>query len=88
MKCRSCFLSANHTFFSILGKIGFLTLSLYLALCLNVKGQGPDLPSPAANIETIPMGSYVIAMDNDNQSIISPFNLKAYGLANELLQND
>ncbi len=36
-----------------------------------------------------PAGSYVIAMDTTNQSIPSgkPFNIKAYGLVNYLLQN-
>ncbi|MCH7534689.1 MAG: hypothetical protein IH948_02910, partial [Bacteroidetes bacterium] len=45
----------------------------------------PDLPNPLVNTESIPNGSYVIPMDNVNQAVISPFNLKAYGLVHELL---
>ena len=47
----------------------------------------PDLPGPLPNPELIPAGSLVIAMDNDKQNLIPPFNLKAYGLANHLLWN-
>lgn len=50
-----------------------------------------DLPHPAANIENIPAGSYIIPMDNDHQSVVpagqAPFNIKAYGLVNKFLQN-
>src|SRR5690554_909324 len=44
-----------------------------------------ELPSPTPNIETIPAGSWIIAMDNTNQGISGIMNLKAYGLAVELL---
>ena len=47
----------------------------------------PDLPGPATNIVTVPAGSLVIPMDNTNQSLVAPFNLKSYGLVNRLLQN-
>jgi hypothetical protein len=47
-----------------------------------------DLPNPTANIETIPIGSLVIPMDNSMQSNAGYFNLKAYGLVNFLLQNN
>ena len=47
----------------------------------------PDLPGPSPNFEVIPAGSLVIAMDNDKQNLVAPFNLKAYGLANHLLWN-
>ncbi len=46
-----------------------------------------DLPNPGAHMETIPAGSLIIPMDNTLQAIGSPFNLKAYGLVNRLLQN-
>ncbi|HKZ79140.1 MAG TPA: right-handed parallel beta-helix repeat-containing protein [Pyrinomonadaceae bacterium] len=46
-----------------------------------------DLPNPTANLTSIPDGSLVIAMDNTNQALVAPFNLKAYGLVNNLLQN-
>lgn len=45
-----------------------------------------DLPGPPAHVETIPSGSLVIPMDNTLQALVAPFNLKAYGLVNELLQ--
>jgi hypothetical protein len=44
-----------------------------------------ELPNPAPNMELIPAGSLIIAMDNDKQNIGSTFNLAAYGLANHLL---
>jgi uncharacterized repeat protein (TIGR01451 family) len=46
-----------------------------------------DLPGPPAHLETLPAGSLVIPMDNTLQNLISPFNIKAYGLASRLLQN-
>ncbi len=52
--------------------------------------QANDLPNPPAHLETIPLGSLVIPMDNAHQNLTppQPFNLKAYGLVNALLQND
>ena len=47
----------------------------------------PDLPDPSAHYTVIPAGSWVVPMDNTYQSLIPPFNLKAYGLINRLLQN-
>jgi len=50
--------------------------------------QNTDLPSPTANNQTLPTGSYVIAMDNTNQlNNGSDFNIKAYGLIVHLLNN-
>ena len=50
--------------------------------------QAQDLPSPAANLQTLPSGSYVIPMDNTYQlNTSSLFNLKAYGLVVYLLNN-
>ena len=46
-----------------------------------------DLPGASAHFKLIPAGSWVIAMDNTNQNLIAPFNLKSYGLVNHLLQN-
>ena len=51
--------------------------------------QAQDIPGASANIQTAPVGSLVIAMDNTNQATSSInaatgtyfFNLKAYGLA-------
>lgn len=44
-----------------------------------------DLPAPPSHLETVPAGSLVIAMDNTNQAIVAPFNLKAYGLISKML---
>lgn len=49
--------------------------------------QNPDLPSPASNVQTLPSGSLVIAMDNTYQSNPEYFNLKAYGLVITLLNS-
>ncbi len=44
--------------------------------------------NPVANLQTLPAGSYVIAMDNTNQlNDAGKFNLYAYGLAVHLLNN-
>ncbi len=47
-----------------------------------------DLPFPSSNQQLVPKGSLVIPMDNDKQSLVGPFNIRAYGLVNDLLQND
>lgn len=47
-----------------------------------------DLPPTSPNVITVEAGSYVIPMDNSNQGLVAPFNLKAYGLANAMLQNN
>ena len=52
--------------------------------------SSPDLPNPSANLQTIAAGSLVIPMDNSHQDLWMgrPFNIKAYGLVNALLQQD
>ena len=60
-------------------------------LCLfafTISGQAPPNPVPAQ--ENIPAGAFIIPMDNFNQgnNAQTTFNLRAYGLANLLLQND
>ncbi len=50
--------------------------------------QSPDLPNPPANIQTLPAGSLVIAMDNTNQANPGKFNLKAYGLLVTIMNNN
>jgi uncharacterized repeat protein (TIGR01451 family) len=72
-----------------------LSVGLSAALLLSGVQRSPaptysasdDLPGPSPHLETIPAGSLVIAMDNVNQSLVAPFNLKAYGLVNDLLQS-
>jgi hypothetical protein len=54
-----------------------------------LQAQNTDLPGPASNLQTLPSGSYVIAMDNTLQVNSSgDFNLKAYGLVIYLLNNN
>jgi hypothetical protein len=50
--------------------------------------QGQDLPIPSANLQTLPTGSYVVAMDNTNQGASGLMNIKAYGLVVTLLNNN
>ncbi len=62
----------------LLGAVVLLTLSI-------AAPARAELPPPTANMQLIPAGSLIIAMDNDKQNIGAVFNLKAYGLANKLL---
>ncbi len=56
-----------------------------LLLC----AQNSDLPGPTPDLQKLPSGSYVIAMDNSLQINSSgDFNLKAYGLIVYLLNNN
>ncbi|TAH41367.1 MAG: T9SS type A sorting domain-containing protein [Bacteroidetes bacterium] len=47
-----------------------------------------DLPTPDQNIQVIKSGSLIIPMDNTLQATPGYFNLMAYGLVNQLLQNN
>ncbi len=53
-----------------------------------ISGQAPPVATPAQ--ENIPTGAFIIPMDNYHQgnNSLTTFNLRAYGLANLLLQND
>ncbi len=62
----------------LLGAVVLLTLSI-------AAPARAELPPPTANMQLLPSGSLIIAMDNDKQNIGAVFNLKAYGLANKLL---
>jgi hypothetical protein len=54
-----------------------------------LRAQNTDLPGPIPNLQTLPSGSYVIAMDNSLQVNSSgDFNLKTYGLIVYLLNNN
>jgi hypothetical protein len=60
-----------------------------LLISAKLFSQNTDLPLPASNIQTLPAGSYVIAMDNTNQVNNSGvFNYKTYGLIVTLLNNN
>ena len=68
-------------------KTFLLTLSFFTISVLNE--QNRNLPSPTANLVTLPLGSYVIAMDNNLQTnTLGHFNLKTYGLVVHLLNNN
>ncbi|MBC8034862.1 MAG: hypothetical protein H7Y03_11995, partial [Chitinophagaceae bacterium] len=67
---------------------------IYIVLILVVlyfpmgKVYSQDLPSPAANPELLPTGSYIIPMDNALQAnTAGRFNLRSYGLIVHLLNN-
>jgi hypothetical protein len=46
----------------------------------SAKLQGyPDLPSPLARLKTMAAGSFVIAMDDRQNSAAGIFNIRAYG---------
>ena len=50
--------------------------------------RAQDLPGPAANLRTLPAGSFIIPMDNTYQfNGSSLFNIKAYGLVVHLLNS-
>jgi|GEM_PF-2909959 len=48
-------------------------------------GTDPDLPNPTPNPTLIPAGSLIVPMDTTSQALVSPFNMKAYGLIHKLL---
>jgi len=52
------------------------------------RGADHDLTFPPVSLQTIPAGSYIIPMDLAHQALISPFNMKAYGLINSLLASN
>ncbi|MBK7964855.1 MAG: T9SS type A sorting domain-containing protein [Bacteroidetes bacterium] len=47
-----------------------------------------DLPSPSSNLQSIKNGALIISLDTNFQKLPGFYNLKAYGLANELLQHE
>ncbi|MGH9819857.1 MAG: hypothetical protein ACRD43_06780, partial [Pyrinomonadaceae bacterium] len=57
------------------------------ALTQHAFSQAQD---PAEDLQAVPVGSLVIPMDNTNQgpAATGAFNLRAYGLANRMLQNN
>ena len=50
--------------------ICLVNLSIFLGIINYSHAQGPDLPNPPSNLELIKISSYVIAIDNTNQSLI------------------
>jgi gliding motility-associated-like protein len=63
---------------------------LVLFLSLDALAQ-KDLPNPPSNFQLIKAGCFVVPMDTIYQAIVpagqAHFNLKAYGLVNQFLQN-
>lgn len=68
----------------MIGKFAICALVVLCMVSLG-KAQNTDLPNPTPNIQNVPAGSFVIAMDNTNQANPGYFNLKAYGLAVTLM---
>jgi len=66
----------------------FISYFLFFFLSTNFCQGQNDLPSPASNIQSIKNGALIISMDTNFQKLPGIFNLKAYGLINELLQNE
>jgi len=67
----------------------FVSFLCSLVICFSAVAQNKDLPGPAANLQTLATGSYVIAMDNTLQkNAANNFNLKTYGLVVYLLNNN
>jgi hypothetical protein len=70
-----------------------LLFSVLLSLTIQT-AISQDLPNPPANLQTLPTGSFIIAMDNSQQSydqavgVYGKFNLKVYGLLVHLLNNN
>lgn len=66
-----------------------LVITMLFAWFVEGKAQN-DLPPPTPNLQTIPKGALVLAMDNLYQggSGTTVMNIKAYGLAVELLWNN
>lgn len=70
---------------TIMKRLYFLLIAFFplLAIC-----QNKDLPNPVSDLQTLPAGSYVIAMDNNNQlNTAGDFNLNSYGLVVCLLNH-
>jgi|GEM_PF-995565 len=73
---------------STTAKFAVGALSFCYSFLSSTHAQNTDLPNPDANIQTAPVGSLIIAMDNTNQSNPGYFNLKAYGLIVTLMDYD
>jgi len=69
-------------------KFAVLAAILLFSFCLSAKAQNTDLPNPDANVQSLPVGSLIIAMDNTHQAKPGYFNLKAYGLVVTLMDYD
>ncbi|GAC1424313.1 MAG: hypothetical protein NVS9B7_10630 [Flavisolibacter sp.] len=64
-------------------------LIAFAAVFIGTSTLGQDLPGPPANLQSLPAGSYIIAMDNANQTAANGlFNIKTYGLIVHLLNNN
>jgi uncharacterized repeat protein (TIGR01451 family) len=65
-----------------------ILLSLLILLSAPVFGQYEMPGSIVSNVKTIPAGSLIIAMDTTLQYRPGYFNMKAYGLVSNLLENE
>lgn len=61
---------------------------IFLFVLISSLGMAQDVPPGVPNIVSFTAGSYIIPMDNDKQALNGePFNLSAYGLIYNLLDN-
>ncbi len=69
---------------------GSLTTTTTQIVTVNSCAPSADMPNASPNLQTATANSLVIPMDNEHQNLwlTYPFNIKAYGLVNALLQND
>ena len=68
-------------------------LAILFCMYALVSVNAQDTPNPSSNLQTLPSGSYVIAMDNTLQGIgnlgtYAKFNMKSYGLIAHLLNSN
>ena len=85
-----CAPGQQHKSTSILRNVA--AVALLSLLSAQAAFADPDLPGATQNLVLIPTGSLIIPMDNALQAqgltAAVGFNLKAYGLANKMLQNN
>jgi large repetitive protein len=72
--------------FPRLKSVVFMTTMVFMLLAFSGHSQNTDLPGPTANLQTAPVGTWVIPMDSLNYAN-SNFNMKCYGLVVHLLNN-
>ena len=93
LKLREEFIKRMNTHFELrpVRKIAGNALAAIFVICLAVMAAAAQAPpNPVPPPENIPAGALIIPMDNINQGNGSgtTFNLRAYGLANVMLQNN
>lgn len=75
----------NTLYSTYINRIAACLFILTVTAFPSLQAQNTDLPNPTPNIQTAPVGTWVIAMDNALQSNPGYFNVKAYGLVVKIL---